>query len=101
MNWDTFSRLKILVWKKIFLFIEFIESVAFHSKRVRDHLSSRTNTSNNLFFFFFFFDTGAIGLKEIRNYGVIAFSLQKEIIDNETIIIISSESWKEIYLPEA
>ena len=53
------------------------------------------------FSFFFFFDTGAIELKEIRNYGVIAFSLQKEIIDNETIIIISSESWKEIYLPEA
>ena len=43
--------------------------------------------NNSKFIIYFsFFDTGAIGLKEIQNYGVIAFSLQKEfIIDNETI----------------
>ena len=34
--------------------------------------------------YFSFFDTGAIGLKEIQNYGVITFTHQKEfIIDNE------------------
>ena len=35
--------------------------------------------------YFSFFDTGAIGLKEIQNYGVIAFSHQKDLlIDNYT-----------------
>ena len=35
--------------------------------------------------YFSFFDTGAIGLKEIQNYGVFTFSHQKElIIHNET-----------------
>ena len=35
--------------------------------------------------YFSFYDTGAIGLKEFQNYGVICFTHQKEfIIDNET-----------------
>ena len=35
--------------------------------------------------YFSFYDTGAIGLKEIQNFGVYTFSHQKEfIIDNET-----------------
>ena len=35
--------------------------------------------------YFSFFDTGAIALKEIQNYGVFAFSHQRElIIHNET-----------------
>ena len=35
--------------------------------------------------YFSFYDTGAIGLKEFQNYGVITFAHQKEfIIDNET-----------------
>jgi len=39
--------------------------------------------------YFSFYDTGAIGLKEIQNYGVISFSLQKDlIIDNETCFYI-------------
>ena len=45
------------------------------------------NLANNSKFiiYFSFFDTGAIGLKEIQNYGVISFSHQKEfIINNET-----------------
>ena len=42
--------------------------------------------SNSKFIIYFsFFDTGAIGLKEIQNYGVIAFSHQKDlVIDNYT-----------------
>jgi len=39
--------------------------------------------------YFSFYDTGAIGLKEIQNYGVISFSLQKDlIIDNKTCFYI-------------
>jgi len=34
--------------------------------------------------YYSFYDTGAIGLKEIQNYGVIAFSHQKEFILDET-----------------
>ena len=33
-----------------------------------------------MLFFFFFFDTWAIALKEIQNYGVITFSLQKDLV---------------------
>jgi hypothetical protein len=42
--------------------------------------------NNSKFIIYFsFFDTGAIGLKEIQNYGVIAFSHQKDlVIDNHT-----------------
>ena len=42
--------------------------------------------NNSKFIIYFsFFDNGAIGLKEIQNYGVIAFSHQKDlIIDNYT-----------------
>ena len=40
--------------------------------------------------YFSFYDTGAIGLKEIQNYGVICFTHQKEFaIDNETSFFIS------------
>ena len=163
MNWNTFPDQKYWYERKFSYLLNLSKGVAVHSKRVIDHLSSRTNTSNNikkfrimrpctnlkpnkiksfkkreidiLFFekyadlnrseqggkllnffkntskrlktikygeynketmkelannskfiiYFSFFDTGAIGLKEIQNYGVIAFSLQKEfIIDNET-----------------
>ena len=39
--------------------------------------------------YFSFYDTGAIGLKEIQNYGVITFSLQKDlVIDNNTCFYI-------------
>ena len=37
--------------------------------------------NNSKFIIYFsFFDTGAIGLKEIQNYGVFAFSHQKDLI---------------------
>ena len=39
--------------------------------------------------YFSFYDTGAIGLKEIQNFGVIAFTLQKDlVIDNESTFFI-------------
>ena len=40
------------------------------------------NLANNTKFiiYFSFFDTGAIGLKEIQNYGVFAFSHQRDLI---------------------
>ena len=39
--------------------------------------------------YFSFYDTGAIGLKEIQNYGVFAFTLQKDlVIDKETTFYI-------------
>ena len=46
--------------------------------------------NNSKFIIYFsFFDTGAIGLKEIQNYGVVAFSHQKEfIIDKESSFYI-------------
>ena len=34
--------------------------------------------------YFSFFDTGAIGLKEIQNFGVITFTHQKDLIINNT-----------------
>ena len=33
--------------------------------------------------YFSFFDTGAIGLKEIQNYGVYAFTVQKDLAYNK------------------
>ena len=52
-----------------------------YNKEIMEDLAS----NSKFIIYFSFFDTGAIGLKEIQNYGVIAFSLQKEfIIDNET-----------------
>ena len=44
------------------------------------------NLANNTKFiiYFSFFDTGAIGLKEIQNYGVFAFSHQKDLVIDKT-----------------
>ena len=46
--------------------------------------------NNSKFIIYFsFFDTGAIGLKEIQNYGVFAFSHQEDlIIDKDTSFLI-------------
>ena len=39
--------------------------------------------------YFSFYDTGAIGLKEIQNYGIFAFSHQKDlVIDDRTSFYI-------------
>lgn len=41
--------------------------------------------NNSKFIIYFsFYDTGAIGLKEIQNHGVITFALQKEFINDKT-----------------
>lgn len=44
------------------------------------------NLANNTKFiiYFSFFDTGAIGLKEIQNHGVFAFSHQKDLVIDKT-----------------
>jgi hypothetical protein len=46
--------------------------------------------NNSKFIIYFsFYDTGAIGLKEIQNYGVFAFSHQKDlVIDKNTSFFI-------------
>ena len=45
----------------------------------------RLAKNSKFIIYFSFFDTGAIGLKEIQNYGVLAFSHQKDlVIDKET-----------------
>ena len=46
--------------------------------------------NNSKFIIYFsFYDTGAIGLKEIQNYGVIAFTHQKEfVISNDTSFFV-------------
>ena len=47
--------------------------------------------NNSKFIIYFsFYDTGAIGLKEIQNFGVFTFSHQKDlIIDNDTGFLVS------------
>ena len=45
----------------------------------RDYLINLANNSKFVIFFSFY-DTGAIALKEIQNYGVITFSLQKDLV---------------------
>ncbi len=58
-----------------------------HSQQAKKLLSLFKETKKNIYFSFF--DTGAIGLKEIQNYGVFAFTHQKDlVIDNETSFLI-------------
>ena len=45
----------------------------------RDYLINLASNSKFVIFFSFY-DTGAIALKEIQNYGVITFSLQKDLV---------------------
>ena len=47
-----------------------------YSKRIMQNLANDTK----FIIYFSFFDTGAIGLKEIQNYGVIAFTLQSDFV---------------------
>lgn len=52
-----------------------------YTKKEIEHLANNTK----FIIYFSFFDTGAIGLKEIQNYGVFAFSHQRDlIIHNDT-----------------
>ena len=47
-----------------------------YTKEKMEYLANNTK----FIIYFSFFDTGAIGLKEIQNYGVYAFSHQKDLI---------------------
>lgn len=156
--WTLFPDIKIWKERRFSEILEQVKGIAVHSKRVRDYLSIRSNTTNllqkfkiirpctninpkninpfikrkidilffekyedldysqqgtqllNLFYnsskiierikygnytkenmkflannskfiiYFSFFDTGAIGLKEIQNYGVFTFSHQRDLI---------------------
>lgn len=52
-----------------------------YTKNIMEKLANNTK----FIIYFSFFDTGAIGLKEIQNYGVFAFTHQKEfVIDKRT-----------------
>ena len=54
----------------------------------KEEMKKLANNSKFIIYFSFF-DTGAIGLKEIQNYGVFAFSHQKDlIIDKRTTFFI-------------
>ena len=48
----------------------------------KEQMEELANNSKFIIYFSFF-DTGAIGLKEIQNYGVFAFSHQKDLIINK------------------
>ena len=58
-----------------------IESVKYgsYNKQILNELAN----NSKFIIYFSFFDTGAIGLKEIQNYGVISFSHQKEFVINK------------------
>lgn len=54
----------------------------------KDEILKLANNSKFIVYFSFF-DTGAIGLKEIQNYGVFAFSHQLDlVIDNNTSFFV-------------
>ena len=50
-----------------------------YTKEKMEYLANNTK----FIIYFSFFDTGAIGLKEIQNYGVFAFSHQRDLIIHE------------------
>ena len=57
----------------------------YYTKRIIKKIAN----DSKFIIYFSFFDTGAIGLKEIQNYGVFTFTLQKDLaIDNETSFFI-------------
>jgi len=59
-----------------------------YGQYVQKTIKSLANNSKFIIYFSFF-DTGAIGLKEIQNFGVFAFTHQEDlIIDNETCFYI-------------
>ena len=53
------------------------------------NLMIKLANNSKFIIYFSFYDTGAIGLKEIQNYGVIAFTHQKEfVISNDTSFFV-------------
>ena len=56
-----------------------------YNKTIINHLAN----DSKFIIYFSFFDTGSIGLKEIQNFGVFAFTHQEDlVIDNETSFYI-------------
>ena len=61
-----------------------------YTKNIMEKLAN----NSKFIIYFSFFDTGAIGLKEIQNYGVFAFTHQKEfVIDKRTSFWIPELAW--------
>ena len=59
-----------------------------YGKYEKKYMKKLANNSKFIIYFSFY-DTGAIGLKEIQNYGVLSFTLQEDlVIDNETSFYI-------------
>lgn len=57
-----------------------------YDKKIINELAN----NSKFIIYFSFYDTGAIGLKEIQNYGVICFTHQKEfVLNNESSFFIS------------
>ena len=55
--------------------------------------------NNSKFIIYFsFYDTGAIGLKEIQNYGVFTFTLQKEFVIDKDICFYIPELTNEFIM---
>ena len=77
--------------KKLFKILEKTDKKIIKMKYKNYDRKTMKDIANNSKFiiYFSFFDTGAIGLKEIQNYGVFAFTHQKELaINNETSFYI-------------
>lgn len=54
-----------------------------------NHSSLKSMANNSRFVVYFsFWDTGAISLKEIQNFGVYTFSVQKDLVHNNTGIYV-------------
>ena len=68
----------------------------FYNKKIIQKLAN----NSKFIIYFSFYDTGAIGLKEIQNYGVFAFTHQKDlVIDNETSFFVPELMNKENMKP--
>ena len=58
-----------------------IQKLRYRNYKIEDEFNLAKNSKFILYFSFY--DTGAIALKEIQNYGVIAFTVQKDFVINE------------------
>ena len=58
-----------------------IEQLNYRNYKIKDEYNLANNSK--FIIYFSFYDTGAIALKEIQNYGVITFTLQKDFVIND------------------
>ena len=67
----------------------------YRNYKIEDEFNLAKNSKFILYFSFY--DTGAIALKEIQNYGVIAFTLQEDfVINKETCYYIPELEFEDI-----